>query len=237
MDLSLIYYQSVQKVLDEILQTQKFVIQCAAEWVAETIQQNRIIYTLGSGHSLMIATELYYRAGGMAPFDIIHDKTFGRAERLSGYARILLDSYPISAGDLLFLVSNSGRNPLPVEMAMEAKERGIRTVALTSLRHSKAVPPREGLKSRLFEVADLVIDNCGEFGDASVEIDASLPLRVAPTSTLAGVFVVNAIVAQAARTLFERGIKPPVFLSANVDNGDDWNAQLIDFLRQRIRGL
>jgi uncharacterized phosphosugar-binding protein len=185
----------------------------------------------------MIAAELYYRAGGMAPFDVLHDKTFGRAERLRGYAKILLDTYPVTNRDLIVIVSNSGRNPLPVEMALEARERGMRTIALTSIRHSRSVAPREDLPGSLFEVADLVIDNCGKPGDASVEIDPTFPVAVGPTSTLAGIFVVNSLVVEAARILFDRGERPPVFMSANVDSSDSWNAPLVDYLRQRIRGL
>lgn len=237
MDRILDYHREAQFVLNEIVTTQRNAIQKGATWFADTIASDGIVYTLGSGHSLMIAAELYYRAGGMAPFDVLHDKTFGRAERLRGYARILLDTYPVTKKDLVVIVSNSGRNPLPVEMAIEARERGIRTIALTSIRHSRSVAPLEGLPGSLFELADLVIDNCGKPGDASVEIDPAFPVAVGPTSTLAGIFVVNSLVVEAARILFDRGVRPPVFMSANVDQGDSWNAPLIDFLRQRIRGL
>lgn len=237
MDRILDYHREAQSVLNEIVTTQRSAIQKGAIWFADTIASDGIVYTLGSGHSLMIAAELYYRAGGMAPFDVLHDKTFGRAERLRGYARILLDTYPVTKKDLVVIVSNSGRNPLPVEMAIEARERGIRTIALTSIRHSRSVAPLEGLPGSLFELADLVIDNCGKPGDASVEIDPAFPVAVGPTSTLAGIFVVNSLVVEAARILFDRGVRPPVFMSANVDQGDSWNAPLIDFLRQRIRGL
>lgn len=231
------YHREAQAVLNEIAGTQRAAIEKAAEWVADTIADDGIVYTLGSGHSLMIAAELYYRAGGMAPFDVLHDKTFGRAERLRGYAKVLIDSYPVTERDLIVIVSNSGRNPLPVEMALEARERRIRTIALTSIRHSRSVVPLEGLPGSLFEVADLVIDNCGKPGDASVEIDPAFPVAVGPTSTIAGIFVVNSLVVEAARILFDRGLRPPVFMSANVDQGDSWNAPLVDYLRQRIRGL
>lgn len=231
------YHREAQAVLNEIASTQRTAIAKAAEWVADTIAGDGIVYALGSGHSLMIAAELYYRAGGMAPFDVLHDKTFGRAERLRGYAKVLLDSYPVTKKDLIVIVSNSGRNPLPVEMALEARQRGVRTIALTSMRHARSVAPLEGLPGSLFEVADLVIDNCGKPGDASVEIDPAFPVAVGPTSTIAGIFVVNSLVVEAARILFDRGLRPPVFLSANVDQGDNWNAPLVDYLRQRIRGL
>ncbi len=230
------YSRQVERVLGLIFQSQANAIGKAACLVADVVERGGIVYTFGSGHSLSIAIELYYRAGGMACFDVVHDKTFGRAERLSGYAAVLLDSYPISQKDMLIVVSNSGRNPLPVEMALEARKRGLLTVGITSLAHSQAVQPRNPSGLKLYEVCDVVVDNCGVPGDASVEIEAS-GVRVGPTSTLAGVFIVNCIVASAAEQLNGRGVRPPVLMSMNLDEGDSYNQPYLDFIRERIRGL
>jgi uncharacterized phosphosugar-binding protein len=173
----------------------------------------------------------------MPHFDVIHDRTFCRAERLSGYAAELLDSYPIGPNDLLIIVSNSGRNPLPVEMATEARQRRIFTVGITSLGHSNAVESRAPGGLRLFEACDLVIDTCGLPGDAAIEIAPGNPIRVCPTSTLVGIFIVNCISGMAAQKILEKGTKPPVFLSANLDGADEHNRKLLDFMRARIRGL
>jgi uncharacterized phosphosugar-binding protein len=173
----------------------------------------------------------------MANFDVIHDRTFGRAERLTGYAGVLLEAYPISPSDLLIIASNSGRNPLPVEMAQGARERGIPTIGITSLAHSQSVSSRAPSGKRLFEVCDVVIDNCGVPGDAVLDLGNGTPLRVGPTSTLAGAFIANSLVSLAAAELMERGIDPPVFVSANVDGGDARNQRLLEMMKQRIRGL
>ena len=232
------FQQILQTVFTRIVETQMAELTKAGTWVADVVAAGNLIYTLGSGHSLLIATELYYRAGGLANFDIIHDKTFGRAERLPGYARILLDSYPVSARDLLILVSNSGRNELTVEMALEAKARSIRTIAITSLAHSLSGAPRTASGLRLCEVADLVIDNCGRPGDASLDFCTSREtIVVAPTSTAAGIFIANSIVALAVQELLDRGIDAPVFASANIDSGDTKNELLLRFLQERVRGL
>lgn len=231
------YHSEVQRILDRIIETQMPAIERAAGLVADTVERDRIVYSLGSGHSLLVAAELYFRAGGMSHFDVIHDRTFGRAERLSGYAEVLLDGYPIDSRDLLIVASNSGRNPLPVEMALRARERGIATIGITSLAHSTAVGSRTPAGLRLFEVCDVVIDNCGVTGDAVLDIGNGAPLRVGPTSTLAGVFIANCIMSQAASELIARGVRPPVFVSANVDNGDASNAPLLEMMRQRVRGL
>lgn len=231
------YLQIAQGILSRIVETQMPAIEQAACRVAETIQRGGIVYTLGSGHSQMVAEELYFRAGGMANFDIIHDRTFGRAERLPGYALVLLDSYPISAADMLIVASNSGRNPLPVEMALEAKKRRIGTVGITSLAHSRAVDSRAPQGQRLFEVCDIVIDTCGIPGDATVDLAPTSDLRVCPTSTLAGIFIVNSISGLAARLLLERNFQPPVLVSTNLDGSEERNRALLDFMRARIRGL
>jgi uncharacterized phosphosugar-binding protein len=236
-NLTLDYCEKTQEVLNKIAQSQTAAIETASCWVADTIQKDGLVYTLGSGHSLVIAAEMYYRAGGLANFDVIHDKTFGRAERLPGYASVLLDAYPITSNDLVVIVSNSGRNPLPVEMALEAKKRMIRTIGITSLAHSRAVSSRSSTGLRLFEACDLVIDNCGSPGDCSLEVGDGQPIRVGPTSTLAGVFIANWIMCTAIQELINRGVKPKVFASANLDQGDDHNRELINFLRHRTRGL
>lgn len=232
------YQKVLNETLGRIAETQAEALKTAGTWVADRVERGNLIYTLGSGHSLLIATELYYRAGGLQNFDVMHDKTFGRAERLPGYARVLLESYPIKAEDLLIIVSNSGRNELPVEMALEARERGIKTIAITSMAHSMCAAPRTVSGKRLCEVSDLVIDNCGVVGDASVELVAKGgAVTVCPTSTAAGIFIANSIVALATQELIRRGIDPPVFASANVDAGDEKNQALLRFLRERIRGL
>jgi uncharacterized phosphosugar-binding protein len=231
------YSENATRLLQTIIETQADPIEQAARMVADVVERDGIVYALGSGHSLLVAAEFYYRAGGLVCFDVIHDKTFGRAERLPGYAKVLLSSYPITANDLLILISNSGRNDLPVEMACEAKKLNISTIGITSLTHSRSVPACNNLGLRLFEICDVVIDNCGVTGDAAVELDAARNIRVGPTSTLAGIFIASSIVSLASEYILATGNVPPVFASANVDGGDDGNAKLLEFMRQRIRGL
>jgi uncharacterized phosphosugar-binding protein len=231
------YHQNVQEILSRIIESQLPCIEQAGRLVADTIQRDSLVYTFGSGHSVLIAIEMYSRAGGLANFDVIHDKTFGRAERLSGYAAVLLDAYPIGSNDLLIIASNSGRNPLPIEMAMEARKRGIQTIAITSLNHSRSVQTRMSTGGRLCEICDIVIDNCGILGDSTVEVGNGDSVRVGPTSSVAGTFIANCIVAVASRELMDRGIHPPVFVSGNLDDVDERNRSLLEFTKRRLRGL
>lgn len=233
---SLRYYQAVNDLLARIAETQQENISGAAEAMTECIRRDGIVYLLGSGHSLAIAMEGYYRAGGLASVDVIEDTTFGRAERVEGYAETVLKNYNIEPGSVVIIVSNSGRNAMPVETALWCRERGIKTIAITSLAHSKSVGSRHSSGKRLFEIADIVIDNCGVAGDAILEIEG-LPGRACPTSGLAGMFIVESMVAQTIENLIKAGETPPVFISANLDGSDEHNQKLLARYINRVRGL
>ena len=230
------YYEEIAGLLAQVNETQQAKIQQAAELVTDLIARDGILYLLGGGHSLMVAAEAYHRAGGLAPVDIIHDKSFGRAERCEGYAKQLLDWYDPPAGSVVVIISNSGRNALGIEMALECKARDIKTIAITSLAHSKSATARHPSGKRLFEIADVVIDNCGVVGDAILEIEG-LPGRFCATSTIAGAMIVNMVMGQTIENLLKRGITPPVFISANVDGGDEHNKKVFAKYQHLIKGL
>lgn len=232
-------YQEYQEkslgVLQKIIATQNEPIQDAARVIAEHIAGNGILYILGSGHSLITALESYGRAGGMVPIDVIFDKTFGKIERLPGYAELLLKNYDVDNG-VVVVVSNSGRNPLPIEVALESKKRGAKVIALTSLSHSKSVTSRHESGKRLFEIADVVVDNCCEPGDAIVEIEG-VRGKVGATSSVACTFIINSILVQATEDLVKMGVTPPVLISVNLDGSDEYNDALNEKYKGRIRGL
>lgn len=230
------YYQAANGIMARIADTQQENIQLAAEALADCVRRDEIIYLLGSGHSLAIAMEGYYRAGGLACVDVINDPTFGRAERIEGYAETVLKNYNITSGAVVIIVSNSGRNAVPVETALWCKERDIKTIAVTSLAHSKSVSSRHSSGKRLFEIADIVIDNCGVLGDAVLEIEG-LPGRACPTSGLAGMLIVESMIAQTIENLIQSGDTPPVFISANLDGSDVHNYELLTKYIHRVRGI
>ena len=225
----------VHTILSRVIDTQMDALQSAARLLAQTVESGRMIYAFGSGHSQSVAIEFYDRAGGFACCDVIHEKTFGRAERLPGYAAVLLDAYPVSSGDLMIVISNSGRNPLSVEMAQESRKRGMEVIGITSLEHSRSVSPRHAGGRRLFEVCDVVIDTCSPVGDTLVELEEGL--RVGSPSTLAGVFIAQTLVCLASEQLLCRGVRPPVLVSMNLDEGDRRNRVLLESFRARVRGL
>lgn len=231
------YQDEVDRIFERIRREQVDALERAADLFADTLARDGIVYAFGSGHSQSVALEFYYRAGGLAPCDIIADPTFGRAERVAGYAAALLEPYPVCSRDLLIVVSNSGRNPLPVEMALEGRRRGAAVIGITSLAHSRAVSPRQPLGKRLFEVCDVVLDNCGVPGDAAASLPGGGALRIGATSTLAGIFIAQTLVCRVAEILTARGLPVPLLCSMNLDEGDERNASLLTSLRHRIRGL
>jgi uncharacterized phosphosugar-binding protein len=183
----------------------------------------------------MLAEELFYRAGGLVRVKpILFEGLMLHAgaelstslERLPGVAAALLEQHPIAPGDVLIVASNSGGNAVVREMASLAHGRGIPVIAIVSRAHASSGSARAAGDTNLQEVADVVIDNGGAPGDAAVVIDG-FAQRVGPTSTVVGAAALNAIVAEAAERLVARGIEPDVFLSSNVEGGDDVNARLL----------
>lgn len=235
------YFSEIHRLLDQVLHTQSDAIQKAIVAVADTLQQGGTIYAFGTGHSHMLAEELFYRAGGLVKVYPILDEPLmlhvggsrsSQLERLSGYAETLFD-HGISPNekDVVFIFSNSGRNAVPIETAALMKERGVPTVCITNVKHSSGCTSRHSSGKRLFELCDVVIDNCGRVGDSAMEIGE---YTCGPTSTVIGAAILQSIACGAVEELQQRGVKPEVFLSGNVDGGDVVNQQYIDKYNKQI---
>jgi len=219
------YFAAASGQLDRVLEHQRGVMERVARLWADAIKADRLLYSFGSGHSRFIAGELYWRAGGLAPVMMIEDATNGLAERLEGYAETFMSRYDLQQGDLLVVISNSGINPVPIEVAMYGKAQGMTVIAVTALEYSQAAESRHSSGKKLYEVADLSLDTMNVYGDAAVGLPG-VEWRVSPLSTLTSVAILNAIVAQTTLNLVEEGITPPVLISANVPEGDSHNLQL-----------
>ncbi|MCA0453643.1 MAG: SIS domain-containing protein [Chloroflexi bacterium] len=228
-----IYLANVIQVLQTIGHSSQKAIHQAAESVASAIQNGGMFLLFGSGHSALIAKDSAYRAGGLAAAMMIDDIADGDAERLEGLAQYILARYNPTPESVLAIISNSGINPVPIEMAMLAKAGGLNVIAITSLMHSNSVKSRHSSGKKLFEVADIVIDTHGAPGDASIQLPGS-PFKTGATSTIAGSAILQAITVQAAALLSERGIEPPIWVSANVEGGSEHNAALLERYRPQM---
>jgi uncharacterized phosphosugar-binding protein len=237
------YAQAIQGILETIVEQEMDKIIQAARVIAEAIAQDGILYTFGTGHSHVIAEDVAYRAGGLAPVDAIleasltgHEKVRQSEfmERVEGMAQVILDHYNPGPHDVLVIISNSGRNAAPIEMAMGAKERGLPVIAITSLAHSKGTTSRHSSGKKLYELADIVIDNHCVRGDAMIRMEG-LATPVGAGSGVAGMFILHAIVVQTVQELLERGVQPPVFMSGNLDEAEGVNLPLIERYQGRIK--
>jgi uncharacterized phosphosugar-binding protein len=239
------YRDQIVEIIDGIIARQSEALDAARDAVAKALASDRLLYVAGSGHSHLLAEEVFYRAGGIAAAQAILDPDLmlhtgahrsTQLEREEGRAERVLAGYPITAGDVVIVASNSGRNAYPIELALAAKGRGATTVALTSLLHAQATTSRHHSGKRLFEVTDLVIDNGGEYGDASLAVGDG-DIRMGPTSTIVGVFILNAIVAEAVDKLAREGVNVDVYQSANMQGAEAAAEAMLRRWQPRIRGL
>lgn len=230
------YMEYLQSKIQEVLDCEIPNIEKAAQLMTESCLKGGRIYAFGSGHSHLIVEEMYIRAGGLAlvhavlPPEMMLDSMATKStllERLEGYAPALVELYHIDEKDTLLVISNSGRNAVPVEMCMEAKARGASVVALTSMKHSSASASRHSSGKKMYEIADVVIDNHAEIGDAGLHVDG-LVQPIGPVSDGTGIAIAQALVCEVIERMIKAGVEPPVFYSSNVDGGDEKNAALFE---------
>ncbi|MEV6672595.1 SIS domain-containing protein [Streptomyces sp. NPDC051162] len=230
----------LQRVRDEEAEH----IATAGSMLADAVAAGGRIFVFGAGHSSLPAQDVVYRAGGLALVNLlavpgvigldVMPATLGSAlERVDGLAGAVLDTSPAQAGDVLVVVSLSGRNSLPVEMAMNARALGLRVVGVTSLAYAEHTRSRHTSGTFLKDHCDLVIDSKIEIGDAELTADG-IAAPFGPASTVVTSALMQAVVASAAGALAERGIDPPMLRSGNVDGGHEWNGRVMDEYGDRI---
>lgn len=237
------YIDIVQETIHRAWYEQKEQIMKASQAIREALMNHSGVFIFGCSHAGILAEEVFYRTGGMAVINPIFFPGFmlntrpvtmtSQLERVDGIGKILLEQNGLAAGDVLIIHSVSGRNNVPVEMALEARAKGITTIAITNVAYSSSVSSRHPSKKRLFEVCDILIDNKGEVGDAAVSLKG-LPERIGPTSTACGTALLNGIVIETVGQMLALGEVPPVFVSANLDGGDEHNKAIFEKYRDQI---
>ncbi|WP_409471337.1 SIS domain-containing protein [Streptomyces sp. HC307] len=219
-------------------------IAAAGTLLADTVAAGGRLFAFGAGHSSLAAQEIVYRAGGLALMNLlavpgavgvdVMPATLGSAlERVDGLATAVLDSSPIRAGDALMIISLSGRNALPVEMAMHARTLGAKVIGVTSVAYAAQTTSRHASGTYLKDHCDIVLDSKIAVGDAELTLD-TVPAPFAPASGVVTTALLQAVMATAVGTLADRGIEPPLLRSGNVDGGHDWNARVLEQYGDRI---
>ncbi|HEX2972193.1 MAG TPA: SIS domain-containing protein [Tepidisphaeraceae bacterium] len=238
------YRQKITEVTNAIFTTQAGNIEKAADLMAECIANKGLVHMFGSGHSVLPVQDMFPRYGAFPGFHPLMDMRLmwtnvigsGGAkgllwlERREGYAQVLFENEPIRSGDVMLVYSHGGLNAAGIEVALEAKKRGLKVVAVTSMCNYKVREATHSSGKKLADCADVVIDNCCPPEDALVKIDG-WKAPVAASSTVATVTIAMSLMAQVADGLAKRGIKPPVFVSPNVPGipADNTNRVYIEY--------
>lgn len=236
------FFRAIQAMQTHVLESQAENLCLAACRMADTVQAGGRIFLFGSGHSHLLAEEAFYRAGGLAAATPVFSSALMlhedphlscRLERTPGVAAGLLERYQPATGEMLFVFSNSGVNCLPVELALEAKKRGLYVVSVSAFEYAK-IAPQSALGIRLDQAADLALDNGGVPGDALLQLE-NCNWRVGPSSTILGALLWNSLVVECVAALQARGVdsdKLPVFASLNMRGAAEHNAALLDEWRK-----
>lgn len=237
------YISIVNETIARAWNGQQEKIAAAAEQIAETIKRKNNVFIFGCSHAGILSEEVFYRTGGLAVINPIFFPGFmlntkpvtmtSRLERIQGVGKMILLENHLRKGDVLLIHSVSGRNTVPVEMAIEASKVGVYVIALTNMEYSSGVASRHPSGKKLYEVSDLVLDNCGVAGDAAIRLEG-LEEAIGPTSTAVGTALVNGLMIEVVEKLIEDKIVPPVFLSANLDGGDEHNRKIFEEYKDNI---
>lgn len=239
------YLDIVTQLLTRIEKTQISAFQEAAKWIKAAIDQGGVLHVFSTGHSHMMVEELFYRAGGLVPvnpiFDpatMLHENATKATliERLPGYAEVILNSTDTRPGEVIVIISNSGINSVPVEMAQLSRKKGLKVIAITSVSISDHLNSRTAGGYKLKDVANLVIDNCIEESDAAVVIDEHGG-RAGAVSTLASAFIAERIVLEVVQEFKKCDQVPPIFMSANIPGGDQHNKDMVEKYKKRVKTL
>ena len=230
------YLEKITECLGRIEKEEQDHLQKASLLVAETIKNGGLIFTFGCGHSHLPGLDAFYRAGGLANVSPMLDTDLmlhngaaksSRMEKMTGIAPEIFRRYTPSSNDMIFIFSASGKNAVPIEMADVAKRNGVKSVGISSLEYAE----RGG---KLHEHVDIAIDCKIPYGDACLSVGES---HMGGISTYAACFVLNSCLIEGARLALRDGVKPPVYISGNVEGGREHNVTLEDMYLGRVKHL
>ncbi len=243
------YFLSVTDILHRIQSTQRERMQEAAHLMADCTKNGGIIHAFGTGHSHLVAEDIFWRGSTLSNVHaILEPGMTGHAEitkseymeKLEGAGKLIVEYHRLSPPDVLIVISNSGNNIVPIDVAAAASERGVKVIAITSFDYATHLKSLHTSGKKLGDIADVAIDNCCPVGDAAVTFE-DLPMKVGAVSTIAGSFIAHSLVVQTVEDLLKQGIKPDVYfngsLMANSGEVEEYNQQITEKYFSRIRNL
>lgn len=237
-----VYFKKVKEILNLIEEKEINYIQQGAKKIADSIQRGGVVHVFGCGHSHMLSEEVYYRAGGLVPIHPIFQEPLmlhkgamhsSELEKKTDYAKSFMEEQDIRENDVMMVISTSGRNPVPIDTAILAKEKGAYVIGISSHSYKENYTSRHESGKFLYEVVDVAIDNHIPVGDALLT-DEHVKVNFASGSTVAGATIMNVIMAEAIAIMVKNGFEPPVLLSGNVDGSDQHNKALIEKYCNRV---
>lgn len=237
------FFDGIQAIFDKIRQTQGENIESAADLIAEAVIQDGIVHMFGTGHSNIIAEEVFARANTLAPVNQVVDLTMAGSintvrsfylERVEGAGQMIFEHIRAQPQDVVLVISNSGRNAVPIDFARAAKENGHNVIVETCKAFSLSQPSRHSSGKRLLDYADVILDNQTPMADMVVQVEGMKP-GLGSASGIAGSLLVHAVLVEAALKIKERGVDPPVFMHGNLDGGMEYNQGLLERYWWRIR--
>lgn len=244
------YLGQVIDLLKRVEENQSDNFEKAAVLLAEAIEKDELIHVYGGGgHTTLCMGEMFFRAGGLANINPIMEpglSVFNQAlkylelERTVNYGRSIVKYFRIKKGEVLIIFHNIGINPATIDAAMEAKEEGAKIIAVSSSYWQDEMPKdhfiRHPNKKNLFDYADVCIDDYNPVGDAVVRIPG-LDIAIAPISNIIDFYIAHRLEIATVKKCVERGIKPPVWSSANAPGGDEINAKYVEKYLPRVKYL
>ncbi|TGB03764.1 sugar isomerase domain-containing protein [Halobacillus salinus] len=230
------YLSKAVEKLKEIEASEQKNLETVSERLAQCIRNGGILHTFGCGHSSLLAQDAYYRAGGLVPVRpiaieplMLHEgaRRSSDLERTPGFVDSYIEEEPVEAGDMVLVISVSGRNPAPIDVARYYKAKGVQVIALTALAYSESVASRHPSGERLEDVADFVLDLHIPVGDAVMDLEG-LDQSFSPLSSVAGTALLHDMFSRTVERLHEDGYEVPIFKSGNIDGSDEHNQRMME---------
>ncbi len=238
-----LFTKSILELLKQLEQDELHNIEKASQIMFDAMKEDKVVHVFATGHSHMFAEEMFYRAGGLVqinpilePFLMQHEGAVRSTqfERLTGVAKLIFSSLDIKKGEPIIIVSNSGINCVPVEMAEIAKENNHPVIVITSAKTSKDLKPRTLNHKKLYEIGDVVIDNHSPYGDGVIQSKYG---NIGSTSTILNSYIAQMLVLKIVDAYDQEGLVPPIYQSANTPGGDEHNKYLYEKFKNRVKSL